>query len=141
MIDVSKYVILACFPPQVPCHVATGKHNVNLVGNTMDIFRKFKTVLLLALFLQSILYGVYLYTCFHAASSIFLVYDRSSHSRWRSPREISWTFLVAGTLLFLNTSACVAMQLYGCMAVFVYKEDLTTLAHHNHWIIMLKVHV
>ena len=70
---------------------------------------------LLSLFLQSILYGVYLITCGSCAAALTRV-----NGRWRSRKELQWPFLLAGAFLLLNTTCYLCIQFHNCLEPFVY---------------------
>jgi len=84
---------------------------------------------LVALFLQSILYGIYIVTCWNCAGAL-----TRTNGGWRSRKEIHWLFVVAGTFLLINTTCNVCLQFYKCLQLLVYRAPAAT-----NWIIVVKV--
>jgi len=75
----------------------------------------FRICSLLALSLQSMLYGIYLITSGSCAVALTRV-----NGRWRSRREMQLPFLFAGLFLFLNMTCGLCIQFYSCLALFVH---------------------
>jgi len=84
----------------------------------VDILTDFPIFSLVSLFLQSILYGIYLITCGSCAAALTRV-----NGRWRSRRELQWPFLLSGFFLFLNTTCFLCLHLYACLEPFVHKDS------------------
>ena len=86
---------------------------------------------LVALLLQSTLYGVYIFTCGTCAGAL-----TRTNGRWRSRKEIQWPLLLAGAFLLMNTSCNVCVQLYRCIELLVMKEHTEP---HTGWTSVIKV--
>jgi len=84
---------------------------------------------LTALFLQSILYGIYITTCGDCARALTRV-----NGRWKSRQEMQWPFLLAGGLLLINTTCSLSIELQRCIDLLVYKGPIQSV-----WIIVVKV--
>jgi len=71
---------------------------------------------LVSLFLQSILYGIYLITCGGCAAALSRV-----NGRWRSRKELQWPFLLAGLFLLLNMTRYLCIQFYSCLEPLIHR--------------------
>ena len=76
----------------------------------VNFLTSFRVCSLVSLFLQSILYGIYLITSGSCAAALTRV-----NGRWRSRRELQWPFLLAGFFLLLNTTCGLCIQFYNCL--------------------------
>jgi len=82
-----------------------------------DVLTRLDISTLVALFLQSTLYGIYIVTCGNCAVVLTRV-----NGRWKRRHEIHWIFLIAGTILLANTTCYVFFQLYRCFQLFVLRR-------------------
>jgi len=96
----------------------------------------FRICNLIALFLQPMLYGIYIVTCGNCATALTRV-----NGRWRSREEIQWPFLLAGAFLLINTTCSICIQLLNCIEVFVNGvQDATNIPGNlSRWINVMKV--
>ena len=96
-----------------------------------DVLRDLRMCSLLSLFLQPILYGIYLVTCRRCAAALTRV-----NGRWRSRRELQWPFLLAGIFLLTNTTCSLCLQLYNNLDLFCYgsRDGSSYLDNYeSHW--------
>jgi len=101
----------------------------------VDVLTGFEVPTLVAVFLQSILYGIYLVTCGNCASALTRV-----NGRWRNRREIQWPFLLAGTFLLINSTVIVCIGFYRCLELLAFNpEGLADRAQSTYWLNIFKV--
>jgi len=81
----------------------------------VDLLTDLRIFSLVSLFLQSVLYGIYIITSGSCARALTRV-----NGRWRSKRELQWPFLLAGLFLFVNTTCSLFIQLYKCLELLVH---------------------
>ena len=101
-----------------------------------DVLTNFRTSRLITLFLQSILYGIYIITSGSCARALTRV-----NGRWRSRRELQWPFLLAGAFLLVNTTYNVCIRLYNFLIIFVYRgsDRLSIPNTFSRWSLVVEV--
>jgi len=97
----------------------------------VDTLTGLTTYNLVALLLQSTLYGVYIFTCGTCAGAL-----TRTNGRWRSRKEMQWPLLLAGCFLLMNTSCNVCVQLYRCIELLAMSEPTES---HSGWTSIIKV--
>lgn len=102
----------------------------------VDTLTSFRLINLVTLFLQSVLYGIYIVTCGNCAVAVTRV-----NGRWRRRREMQWPFLLAGTFLLINATCNLCFQFYRCLELLWYtgpsRPGITT--SFSRWINVAKV--
>jgi len=91
-------------------------HSLSLYAAMVDVLTSWKISSFVALFLQSILYGIYIITCGNCAVALTTV-----NGRWKSVRETQWPLLLAGAFLLLNATCSVCIQFYRCLVLLVFR--------------------
>jgi len=104
-------------------------HHLSLRAAMVDVFTRLSTSNFVALFLECILYGIYIVTCWTCAVALTRV-----NGRWKSIREMQWPFLLAGILLLLNTTSNLCLQFYRCLELLVYRGPV-----YSAWMTSVKV--
>jgi len=96
----------------------------------VNFLTDFRVSSLVSLFLQSILYGIYLITSGSCAAALTRV-----NGRWRSRRELQWPFLLAGFFLLLNTTCGLCIQFYNCLDPVLHggSGGPSTPSTFSHW--------
>jgi len=109
--------------------IALLHHHLSLYAAMVDAFTRLSTSNFVALFLESILYGIYIITCWTCAVALTRV-----NGRWKTMREIQWPFLLTGILLLLNTTSNLCLQFYRCLELLVYRGPV-----YSGWMTTVKV--
>lgn len=73
------------------------------------------SALIVSLFIQSFLYGLYLISCYFCASALLII---GSPPRWRRTSEIRWVICLAALFLVANSTLNLALTLLRALDIF-----------------------